>query len=162
MSAVARILRLLAITVWVGGIIFFAFVVAPVAFLVLPSAHMAGTVVANSLQALDSMGLICCVILLLVTAVLWGGPPRRLMVTETVLIVLMGLATAMIHWDIVPRMERDRIAAGGDVDAAATNNPARLDFERLHPISERLEGAALFLGLGLIVAVGLERPKPAK
>lgn len=163
MNTVARIVRLLAITTWVGGIIFFAFVVAPVAFLVLPSAHIAGTVVAGCLQALDPIGLICACILLLTTAVLAGcNVPKRLLIIEAVLILLMGIATAIIHWDIIPRMERDRIAAGGDVDAAPANNPARLDFERLHPISEKLEGAALFLGLGLIVAVGFERPTPRR
>ena len=163
MSPVARIVRLFALVIWIGGIIFFAFVVAPVAFLTLPSAHMAGTIVAGSLNALDQIGLICAGILLLCSGVLWcSGSSRRLLTVEIALILLMGIATALIHWDIVPRMERDRIAAGGDVDAAPVDNPARLDFERLHPISEKLEGAALFLGLGLIVAVGLERTIPSK
>jgi hypothetical protein len=55
-------------------------------------------------------------------------------------------------------MERDRIAAGGDVDAASANNPARLDFERLHPLSEKVEGTALLLGLAVAVLMGLEKP----
>jgi hypothetical protein len=57
-------------------------------------------------------------------------------------------------------MERDRIAAGGDVDAAPPDNPARLDFERLHPISEKVEGAALFLGLGVVVLMAFESDSP--
>jgi hypothetical protein len=31
-----------------------------------------------------------------------------------------------------------------------------LDFERLHPLSEKVEGAALFLGLGVVVLMGME------
>ena len=33
-----------------------------------------------------------------------------------------------------------------------TDNPLRMDFERLHGLSEKLEGLVLFCGLGLIVA----------
>jgi hypothetical protein len=45
------------------------------------------------------------------------------------------------------------------VDAAALDNAARMDFERLHPISVKVEGAALFLGLGVVVLMGLEGSK---
>jgi hypothetical protein len=69
----------------------------------------------------------------------------------------MMAATMAVQWGIVPRMERDRIAAGGDVDAAAPDNPARLDFERLHPISEKVEGTALLLGLAVVVLMGFEQ-----
>jgi hypothetical protein len=56
-------------------------------------------------------------------------------------------------------MERDRVAAGGDVDAAPPDNPARLDFERLHPVSEKVEGAALLLGIAVVVLMGFEDVK---
>ncbi|HUD22270.1 MAG TPA: hypothetical protein VMQ60_05455, partial [Acidobacteriaceae bacterium] len=65
-----------------------------------------------------------------------------------------------VQASIIPAMERDRIAAGGDVDAAPPDNPARLDFERLHPISEKVEGAALFLGLGVVVLMAFESGSP--
>lgn len=159
MTAVSRIFRLLALSVWIGGIIFFAFVVAPVAFTALPDTHVAGLVVAGSLRALDSIGIVCAVVLLFTTAGLWGSRvSHRLLAIETVLILLMAAATGAIKWNVIPRMERDRIAAGGDINAAPPDNPARLDFERMHPVSEKLEGAALLLGLALIVTVGLERP----
>jgi hypothetical protein len=67
------------------------------------------------------------------------------------------VATAYVKWSIVPAMERDRVAAGGDVSAVPATNPARLDFERLHPISEKVEGTALLLGLGTVILVALER-----
>jgi len=68
----------------------------------------------------------------------------------------MILATMYVQKSIIPAMERDRIAAGGDVDAAALDNPARLDFERLHSLSEKVEGAALLLGLGVVVLMAFE------
>src|ERR1700756_6046222 len=52
-----RFLMLLSLVVWVGGIIFLSFVEAPTAFSVLPSRHMAGTVVGHSLTLLHWIGL---------------------------------------------------------------------------------------------------------
>lgn len=160
MTASMQILRLLALTVWVGGLVFFAFVVAPVAFAVLPSAHVAGTVVAGTLRALNWIGLVCGAVLILACTVLWMSAAvrrtRTLRTAQLWMILGMFAANAWIQWSILPAMERDRIAAGGDVEAAPPANPARQDFERLHPISEKVEGAALLLGLGVIVLVGFE------
>jgi uncharacterized membrane protein len=158
MVVFARVLRLLSIVVWVGGLIFFAFVLAPVAFHVLPSTHQAGMVVAGTLGILnDKIGLVCGLIFMLATP--WRIRSRvsaRLLLAEVVCVAGMMAATMVVQWGIVPRMERDRIAAGGDVDAAPLDNSARLDFERLHPISEKVEGAALLLGLGVVVLMGFE------
>ncbi len=45
-----RLLMLLALAVWLGGLIFFAFVVAPTVFSpgLLPSRHLAGEIVSRS------------------------------------------------------------------------------------------------------------------
>jgi uncharacterized membrane protein len=158
MAVFLRVLRLLTMVVWVGGLIFFAFVLAPVAFSVLPSTHEAGTVVAGTLRILNEAGLICGFVF--VMALPWGISPRRtarLLLAEILCCAGMMAATMAVQWGIVPRMERDRIAAGGDVDAAAPDNPARLDFERLHPISEKVEGTALLLGLAVVVLMGFEQ-----
>ncbi len=158
MIVFARVLRLLSMVVWVGGLIFFAFVMAPTAFRVLPSTHLAGTVVAGTLAILnEKIGVICG--LVFIAAIPWGVMSRksaRLFLAEIACVAGMLAATMVVQWKIVPAMERDRVAAGGDVDAAAPDSPARLDFERLHPISEKVEGAALFLGLGVVVLMGME------
>jgi uncharacterized membrane protein len=159
MMVLLRVLRLLTIVVWVGGLIFFAFVLAPVAFTVLPSTHEAGTIVGATLRVLNILADVCGFLFLFATIPVWlraaaGG--RRLLITQMLLVVLMLAATLVVQASIVPAMERDRIAAGGDVDAAPPDNPARLDFERLHPVSEKVEGAALLLGLGLVVLMGFE------
>jgi len=159
MESFLGVLRLLAMVVWVGGLLFFAFVVAPVSFQVLPSTHLAGTVVAGTLGALNRIGLVCGLIFLMATR--WKFDARssaRLALAQLLCVAGMMAATMFVRWSIVPRMERDRIAAGGDVDAAPADSPARLDFERLHPLSEKVEGAALFLGLGVVVVMGLEKP----
>jgi uncharacterized membrane protein len=160
MISFLRVARLLAMVVWVGGLVFFAFVVAPVAFGVLPSKHDAGMVVAGTLGALNRMGSICSLVFVSATGLLYAGEPRSrrgLAIAQALLAFGMMVATDYVQWRIVPAMERDRLAAGGDVDAAAPDDPARVDFERLHPISEKVEGAALFMGLGVVVLMGLER-----
>jgi hypothetical protein len=50
-------------------------------------------------------------------------------------------------------MERDRIAAGGDINAADETNPNRIDFNRLHNRSEHVEQAVLLLGLATVILV---------
>jgi uncharacterized membrane protein len=164
MVILLRALRLLAVVTWVGGLIFFAFVVAPVAFNlaythVLPSTHAAGMVVAGTLQLLNRLGHVSGVFFLLVSLPLWFRTTprgRRLLLSEMGLVLAMIAATMYVQSSIIPAMERDRLAAGGDIDAAPPDDPARLDFERLHPISEKVEGAALFLGLAVVVLIAAE------
>ncbi len=160
MTAVLQILRLLAVVLWVGGLVFFAFVVAPIAFTVLPSTHMAGTMVAGTLGVLNWIALACGLIFLAAALSLWDRCPqaRRLIAAQSWLVLAMLSASAWIQWRIVPAMERDRIAAGGDIDAAPKDDPARRAFEHLHPLSEKIEGAVLLGGLGVVVMMGMERP----
>ncbi len=161
MEAIFRVLRQLAIVIWVGGLLFFAFVLAPVAFHVLPSTHEAGLVVGGTLVWLHRIGTICGLIFLLSSLVLWLNrqtPRRPAYLVQIVLVVLMLGTTAYLQNSVLPAMERDRAEAGGDIDAAPPDNHARRDFERLHPLSERFEGGALFAGIGVVVLLALERP----
>src|SRR3954471_17099774 len=59
-----RFLMLLALIVWIGGIIFFAFVLAPTLFGVLPTTKLAGDVVSATLTKLHWMGLVSGVVFL--------------------------------------------------------------------------------------------------
>jgi hypothetical protein len=159
-----RVLRSLTLVVWVGGLIFFAFVLAPVAFHVLPSTHEAGTVVGATLRVLNALGFFSGLIFLFATVPAWlraAARVRRLLITQMLLVALMLGATCYVSASIIPAMELDRIAAGGDVDGAPPDNPARLDFERLHPISEKVEGTALLLGLAVVVLLGMENTRTA-
>jgi hypothetical protein len=158
-----RYLRLLAIVAWVGGIAFFAFVLAPVAFHLLPSAHEAGLVVGGTLRILHWIGLTGGAAFCLATAWLWlwaEVPARAGFAIELVLTGVMLLGTAYSQFAMLPTMERDRITAGGDVDKADLTNPGRIDFERLHKLSERLEGLVLFCGLGVVFVLSRESQWP--
>ena len=156
MLTALRFVKLLAVVVWLGGIVFFAFVLAPVAFTRLPSTHLAGMVVGGTLSILHLAGLVCGLLFIAATlgahAVAQYRKPR--IVAELVLVMAMLCITAYSQFVLIPRMERDRssVAAisGDDIDSAAPSDPSRMDFERLHGLSEKLEGVALLAGIGLV------------
>ena len=145
--------------IWVGGLIFFAFVEAPTAFRVMGTTRQFAQLIGDSISELNRLGHVCGFIFLIATAMVWLRAWRRrrwLLIAQIVLVVLMIAATMYVQAAILPAMERDRIAAGGDITTAPATNPARLDFERLHPLSEKVEGSALFLGLGVILVMAAE------
>ena len=60
--------------------------------------------------------------------------------------MLVGTLVSQLY--VLPKMEVDR--AGGAIETLDVGNARRVDFERLHVLSERLEGAVLLLGLGVV------------
>ena len=155
--------RLLCLVLWVGGIAFFAFAVAPVAFGRLSSAHEAGLVVGGTLRVLHGLGLCCGVVFLALTAIVFARiPSRRLAITECVLVSGMLGVTAYSQFAVLPAMEAHRMAASGDVASANADDPSRRAFERLHTLSERMEGAVLLCGLALLLGVAAEPDAPTR
>ena len=163
MQTFLRALRLYAMVAWVGGLGFFAFVVAPVAFAALSSAHEAGLVVGGTLRVLHWIGLVGGGVFCLATGWLWlwaEVPARIGFARQLALTAVMLMLTAYSQFRILPAMEVDRALAGGDVDAAAMDNAGRVDFERLHRLSERLEGLVLLCGLGVVFVLSRESQWP--
>jgi uncharacterized protein DUF4149 len=156
MKTVIRTLLLLSLIVWLGAEIFFP-VVAQVTFTQLaPNTHDAGAIVGSLLRILHGMGLVCGVVLvaLLALAPAWGiFKPRLALAALGVVLGMVGL-TAYSQYGIIPAMERDRLAAGGVIDNAALDDPARVHFEALHKRSERVEGIVILLGIVVVVLVG--------
>lgn len=160
---ILRALRLLAMVAWVGGLAFFAFVLAPIAFQRLANPHEAGLVVGGTLRVLHQIGLIGGCVFCVATGILWlraEVPARAGFAAETVLTLIMLALTAYSQFSILPSMEQDRAQAGGDIEAAAITNPAREDFERLHTLSERLEGLVFLCGVGVVLFLARESQWP--
>ena len=163
LEKVLRALRLLAMVAWVGGLAFFAFVVAPVTFHRLASAHQAGLVVGGTLEILHWIGMIGGVVFYLATGILWlraEVPARVGFAIEMALTGVMLAVTAYSQFRILPAMEQDRVQAGGAIETADASDPARLDFERLHVRSERLEGLVLICGIGVVLVLARESQWP--
>ena len=138
---------LLALIVWLGGVIFFP-VVAQTAFAVLPTRQLAGSVVGRSLGILHWMGMISGVVFLvssLLVSRLSTGE-AHVFAPRNVLICMMLLLTLISQFGVIPRMDAIR-ASIGEIDAVPVDNPARLQFDALHHWSTRIESGVILLGL---------------
>jgi uncharacterized membrane protein len=146
-----RYLMFLSLMTWVGGLIFFSFVVAPTAFAVLPTRHLAGSVVARSLATLHWMGLVSGIVFI-ITSMLYArmttGSAHTL-AARHILILIMLLLTAISQFGISPRMHALRTSVG-EIDNVPLDNPARVEFNSLHVWSTRLEGGVFLLGLVVV------------
>jgi hypothetical protein len=146
-----RFLMLLSLVTWVGGIIFFAFVVAPALFTIVPSQHVAGLVVARSLTWLHWMGIVAACFFLISSWIATRGTAKN------VLVMAMLALTLVLQFGIVRRMEQLRASVpNADVSVLARNDPMRAQFDRLHSYSTKLEGSVLLLGLITIFLVARE------
>ena len=145
---ILRTLMLLALIAWVGGIIFFAFVLAPTLFTVLPP-QVAGNVVSPSLTKLHWIGLVAGVVFL-TCSVAYNRARHgelRLFGASQVMVLVMLILTAVSQFAVTPRM-RELRAGQSRMDTINS----RAEFDLLHQWSTRLEGGVLILGL-MVVAL---------
>jgi len=146
-----RFLMFLSLVCWIGGLIFFAFVLAPTAFQVLPSTHLAGNVVGRALSKLHWIAIISGIVFLfssLLYSRLTDGT-AHVFAGRHVLLCLMLALTLLSQFWIMPHMDKLRVSLG-EVSSAPFDNPARVQFDALHVWSTRVEGAVLLLGLVLL------------
>ena len=151
--SIVRFLMLLALVIWVGGIAFFAFVLAPTVFHpgILPSRQLAGQVVSRSLGMLHWIGIGCGVVFLVTSVV-------DSQVTTGLASVFSGrnlLVSAMIVLTLVSvfAIAKPMLALRNDmvfIDNVPHDDPRRVEFNRLHEWSTRLESTVLLLGLAVI------------
>jgi hypothetical protein len=145
-----RFLMLLSLVVWLGGLIFFAFVLAPTVFSpgLLPSRQMAGSIAGRSLDRLHCMAIVSGTVFLIASMLysrIASGNARPL-TARHVLIAMMLLLTVLSQFAISPKMHAIR-AEAGVIDDLPPDNPRRMEFDRLHMWSEKFEVAVLLLGL---------------
>jgi uncharacterized membrane protein len=143
-----RYLMLLSLVVWIGGLIFFAFVLAPTAFQVLPDTHLAGNVVGRALYKLHWIAIVSGIIFLLSSLLysrLAEGSAHAFALRHILICLMLALTLFSQLW-IIPRMDSLR-AQVGDFSTVALDNPMRMQFDALHVWSTRVEGAVLLLGL---------------
>jgi uncharacterized membrane protein len=148
-----RFLLLLSLVVWVGGIAFFAFILAPTVFHpgILPSRQLAGAVVSRSLGILHWMGLSCGAVFL-VTSMLEARTVTgvaSVFAARNLLIFVMIALTLISMFAISTRMLSLRNDMGF-IDDVPHDDARRVEFNRLHVWSTRLESTVLLLGLAVI------------
>ena len=155
MKTLLRTILYLALIVWLGAEIFFPVVAAITFNTLMPDTHTAGTIVGELLRILHGMGLVSGMVLLAVLALApaLGIYKPRAVLAPMGLVLIMIIGTVYSQFSIIPAMERDRIAAGGIIDAVDAMNPNRIDFNKLHNRSEDVEGIIILLGLVTVVLV---------
>ena len=151
--SIVRFVMLLSLVVWVGGIVFFAFVLAPTVFHpgILPSRQLAGAVVSRSLSILHWMGLVCGVVFVVcslidsqvVSGVAAPFAARNLLVYAMIVLTLVSMfaiSTRMLA------LRNDMVF----IDNVPQDDARRVEFNRLHVWSTRLESTVLLFGLAVI------------
>ncbi len=146
-----KFLMLLSLVCWIGGLIFFAFVLAPTAFTVLPTTHLAGNVVGRSLGKLHWIAIISGIVYL-ISSLLYSrftdGTAHAFAVRHLLLCLMLAFNLFSEFWNI-PRKDVVR-AQVADFGAVPLDNPERVQFDALHVWSTRVEGAVLLLGLVVV------------
>ena len=155
MKTTFRTILYLALIVWLGAEIFFPVVAAITFTTLMPDTHTAGSIVGELLRILHGMGLVSAMVILAVLALApaLGIYKPRAVLAPMGLVLVMIAGTVYSQFGIIPAMERDRIAAGGIIDAVDATNPSRIDFNKLHNRSEDMEGIIVLLGLVTVVLV---------
>jgi hypothetical protein len=159
-----RFLMVLSLVAWIGGLIFFAFVLAPTVFApgVLPNTHLAGNIVGRALGKLHWIAIVSGLIFL-ASSLLYSriaDGTAHVFAMRHVLICLMLALTLLSQFWIIPRMDTLR-ATVSDFAAVPLDDPARMQFDALHVWSTRVEKTVFLLGLVAIylTAGALYKPR---
>lgn len=144
---------LLALIVWIGGIIFFAFALAPTVFIVLPTTKLAGNVVSVSLTKLHWIGLISGAIFLICSLFYNWRKYEQLRPSAAihVFVVLMLALTAYSQFAITPRMREIRARIDSLAVHSAWDDTVYAEFSLEHKLSTWTEEGVLLCGLAVVV-----------
>lgn len=151
-----RYAALLALVVWVGGLIILGAVVAPSTFDVLGATgaagtHQAGTLFGEILRRfhLITYGCGAIVLISLITRAILGPRPRRFAIRLSIAAVMIA-ASAWVGVVVAPQIASAQREIGAPMASLPQNDPRRETFERLHRLSSRLEMVPFFAGLALL------------
>jgi hypothetical protein len=156
MSTLFRFLQFFSLGTWLGGILYFAAIVAPAAFSVISSRDEAGALTGLALGRLHLLGLVTGLVFLIATAI-EGKSAAALVRPAPLLVALMIVLTFVSQFWVSESMAALRTQMGS-YDATPATNALRISFDRLHKVSVRIELAVLLSGL---IALVFASRKPA-
>jgi len=141
-------IRLATLGLWLGAMAFFSFVVAPSAFAVLKQQQLAGSLVSRTLNILEIIGMVIGA--LLIATLILSRERDRAFLYELIALALMTVSMLVSHFVVSRRMHELRMSLG-EIAQLAANDPARLEFDRLHQYSVWLMGFNILGAIALIV-----------
>ncbi|HVA78832.1 MAG TPA: DUF4149 domain-containing protein [Candidatus Binataceae bacterium] len=145
---IALFVYLLAISCWLGGIVFFSFFTAPAIFTQLPIAE-AGKVVHTIFPRYYALGYIAGTIALALSIYFTAVREPRLWWGASVAALALALGLTFYAGAIV----RPRVDTIRSVSEEQNPDPARkAEFDHLHRLSVYLNGAVLLLDLAALAA----------
>jgi uncharacterized membrane protein len=147
MTSILRFVQIFALGTWIGSIFYFSAAVAPGAFRVLPSQDLAGLLVEFTLRRLHTLGVVAALVFLFVSALLAvsASISRKAMLLPAVGVAIMLVLTLISQHVVIRRMNVLRREMGSVV-VTPKDSPLRVEFDRLHGVSVKLEGATLLIG----------------
>ena len=149
-------LYLLSLVCWLGGMVFFSALVAPVVFKVLPIAE-AGKLQAVLFPRYYLLGYICGVIGLIGAIYLCATRTPRVWWAMAAVALLIALGLTVYAGAVV----RPRVDAIRTVSEEANPDPARrAEFDRFHHLSVLLNGAVMLLDVGALLATAIALTPP--
>lgn len=139
---------LLTLVCWLGGMVFFTVLVAPVVFKVLPMAE-AGKLVGMLFPRYYLLGYICGAIGFILAVYLCAARMPRMWWAMAALALLIALGLTIYAGAVV----RPRVDALRTVTEEANPDPARhAEFDRLHRLSVMLNGGVMLLNLAALLS----------
>lgn len=153
-----RSLYLVALAIWLGGMVVLGAIVAPSTFQVLQTLEpasgraLAGEVFGTALARFAYLSYGTGGVMLATLAImgLLGPRPRPFLVRVFLLIVMLGIAL-YAGIGLADEIATVQQAAGGLPSALAATDPLRLRFDALHTLSERLMMLNVVAALALLV-----------
>jgi hypothetical protein len=142
-------IRLAVLSLWLGAMAFFSFVVAPAAFAVLPQQQLAGALVSRTLGILEITGMIIGG-LLIVILIFSRERAGKASFYELIALVLMTVSMVVSHFVVSKRMHEMRVSFG-EIALLAASDPTRMAFDMLHRYSVWLMGFNILGAIALIV-----------
>lgn len=145
MAGVLRTVEFLCLSLWLGSDVFLSFVVAPGAFGVLASRDQAGAMVGYALYRMHFAGVVCGVVFL-VSRLVRTRAFASFVTPAALCVFLMIVLTVVSQHVVSPRMAVLRTQMGS-IQATPAESPSRVEFDRWHRVSVRLESGVLLAGL---------------
>jgi hypothetical protein len=150
------ITEVLLLTLWIGAAVLFVAVVAPSAFLVLPSRTLAGALVGRVLPIIFYAGVVIGAVIVVLDILGRTGAWAR-----TAAGAVSALACAVAQLVVGTRIDRLRSAIQGPLEALSPDDPRRIAFGRLHAFSVGWLGVAMVAAIiALAFAVRALHPQP--
>jgi hypothetical protein len=147
MNSVLRFMQVIALGTWVGSIIYFIVMTQGI-FGVLQSRDQTGLMVGYSLARLHYLGMVAAV-LYLVAGLALAQSVKAFLQPAMIGVVLMLALTLVTQTRVLPRLAELRTEMVS-VDSTPKDNPLRMEFDRLHKTSVRIEAAVLLIGIAAL------------